>query len=61
MRTRRSEARRRAALTDGWDPDVSDYLFENEFFLFAEMINTIVICLFCLESNRPPKIMKIFV
>ena len=31
-RAHRSEARRRAALTDGWDPDVSGCLFENEFF-----------------------------
>ena len=37
-RTRQSEARRRAALTDEWDPNVSDRLFENEFFYFAEMI-----------------------
>ena len=38
MRTRQSEARRHAALTDQWDPDVSDRLFENEIFYFAEMI-----------------------
>ena len=37
-RMRRSEARRRATLTDEWDPDVSDRLLENEFFYFAEMI-----------------------
>ena len=32
VRMRRLEARRRAALTDGWDPDVSDRLCENDFF-----------------------------
>ena len=60
-RTCQSEARRHAALTDEWGHSVSDGLFENEFSIFQEWLNSVVICLFCVELNRAPKIMKIFV
>ena len=61
VRNRGSEPRRRAALTDEWGHSVSDCLFENEFSILQKCLNSAVICLFCIEINRAPKIMKIFV
>ena len=61
MRMRRSEARHRAALTVEWGHSVSDGLFENEFSILQKWLNSAVICLFCVEINRAPKFMKIFV
>ena len=62
-RMRRSEARRRTAITDEWDPAVSDGFSKNDLFFFylQKWLNSAVICLICVEINRAPKIMKIFV
>ena len=42
----------RVVCVSGW--------FENEFFLFQKWLNSVVICYFCVDLFRAPKIMKFF-
>ena len=47
-------------LTSGTLMSVTVYLKMN-FSILQNCLNSVVICLFCVELNRAPKIMKIFV
>ena len=46
---------------DRWGHPVSDCVVENEFSPFQKCLNSVVICYFCVDLFRAPKIMKMFV
>ena len=50
-----------SAWADRWGHPVSGCIIENEFFYLQKWLYSAMICLFCVEINRAPKIMKICV